>query len=264
MEEQQCFSPWPQTFREKFLEDFGRFIGDPDHAPLHTHTPSPEDLNFLSHEVPQYISNYVNYYRTTNGRHKPPYPHLLPSENYTMKRFIDQKDDPFNGIRGKLATDIGDISESRDPRNSIQEVHRGVCGWPAEEFVDVNITATAQEQSRDKGLKTVASYTAATLSVESGVGHLHQAGPFRRGASQAGSSSGTGNIYSREDGGSIVREKREKRPRPDEQFTGNQGLSADLIPMGRRASASSKVSSSSKPHVCLKCHDRFQFEARLK
>lgn len=180
-----------------------------------------------------------------------------------MKRFIDQKDDPFNGIRGKLATDIGDISESRDPRNSIQEVHREVCGWPAEEFAGVSVTATARD-SRDKGLKTVASYTAATLSVESGVGHLNQAGPFRRGASQAGSSSGTGNIHSREDGGSIVREKREKRSRLDEQFTGNQGLSADLIPMGRRASASSKVSSSSKPHVCLKCRDRFQFEARLK
>lgn len=258
-------STWsPQTFQGMFLDDFARFLADPDYTPLHANTNSillsPDDLHFFTYEVPRYISSYVDHYR-----HK-------PSENYTMERFISQKDDPFTGIKNDQVptpTD-GDISELRDAQNTIQQAHRRVHKWQAEEFTGMSLTATAREHSRDNGLKTLASYTAAGYSVESGVEGLCQAGPSsRRGASQTGSSNGIGNIHGKEGGRSNSRgEQRGKRSRPDEPFIG-QGLSAEIIGTGgRRASASSRVSSTSrreqKPHICPQCHEKFPFDARLR
>lgn len=267
-------SSWPpQTFRSMFLDDFIRFLEDPDYTPLHANTdntlPSSEELHFFTHEVPRYISSYVDHYRPTNIRHKPPHPNL-PSENYTMERFISQKDDPFTGIRDDQVptpTD-GDTSELRDAQNSIQQVQRRVQKWQAEEFTGVSHTETTREHSRDNGFKTLASYTAAAYSVESGVGGLYQAGPSSlKGASQTGSYNGIGNTHGKEGGRSKLRGERGKRSRPDEPFVSNQGLSAETG-TGRRASASSRVSSTSrrepKPHICLQCNERFPFDARLR
>lgn len=270
-------SPWPpQTFRDMFLDDFIRFLGDPDHIPLHANTnstlPSPEDLRFFTHDVPRYISSYVDHYHPNNSRHKPSHTNLLPPENYTMARYISQKDDPFTGIKNDqipIPTD-GDNSELRNAQNSTQQNHRRVHKWQAEEYTGVSLTATAREHSRGEGLETLASYTAAAFSVESGVGGICQAEPSsRRGASQTGSSNDIRGVRYKEGSRSTFRgEQRGKRSRPDEPFIGNQGLSAEIIGIGRRASASSRVSSTSRReprlHICPQCNEKFPFDARLR
>lgn len=207
--------------------------------------PSQEDQHLFANNVPRYIEDYVNHF----SRLKPPHSHL-PSENYTMARYISQKDDPFTGMKNDQISSlptaiVGDMSELRDPRDLIQQAHKGVHRRPAE-CTSLSVMETTQEHSDNKGLKTVASYSTAALTHESGVGDFRP----------EGSSSGIGNIHTKEGGRSNFREKkREKRSRPDESFISDQGLYAEITGRTRREA---------KPHVCHQCGEKFQFDARLR
>lgn len=263
MGDQQPWGALPKTFRGQFIEDFSAFLGDQNHTPQYAHTHvSLEDMRFFS-DVSRFMNSYANLYRSlTANRHKPPHPQFLPpSDNYTMVRFMNQNDDPFTGMEKNqvpvLTTPVG------DPRNIIEQAYKGLRERRSEEYTDVSLTATTQERSSSKVFKTIASHTAAAgIRVESAVGDLRQGGPSSQGdTSRAGSSGG---IHHRDDGGSRARNPRGRRPRPDE-FAANQGLPGNIL---RRASAGSKVSSSSrrepKVHLCPDCQESFRFDARLR
>lgn len=254
--------PWgtsPKSFRAQFVADFSVFLRDQNHTPQYSHMPlSQDDIHFLS-GVSRFVNSYVNVHRgLVGGRHKLPHS-LPPSDNYTMVRFINQKDDPFTGV-GKDQVPVL-VPPVGDPRDSIERAH---SKWRSEEYTDVSLTATTQECSSNKGFKTIASHTtAAGFRVESAVGDLHQGGPSSRGdASRTGS---LGGVYHKDDGGSRARDRCGRRFRPEELPTANQGLPGDML---RRASAGSRVSTPSrrerKMHVCPDCHVNFRFDARLK
>lgn len=264
---------WPKGFREQFLDDFIHFLGDSNHTPQYTHVnnvnnnnntsfPSQEDLRFLAQDVSRYIMEYVNHYHALmDSRQKPPQPHPLPSDNqFSMKRFINQNDDHFTGIK----FDPVPLSTATDPRIPIQQATRGLPKWP-KDYTGTSLTATTREHSQNKAHKTVASHTAATtISVESAVGGLCQPGPSSRGGvSRAGSLNGIRSYR--------CDNRDKKRPHPGELVTSNQGMSAEVGGGGslnRRASAGSRVSSISrreqKQHTCPVCHENFPFNARLQ
>lgn len=268
------------SFREKFLEDFNRFVRNPDYyIPPHNIPPSADDLHFLDVDVSQYIKEYVNYYTgATNNRHKPP-PLCHGQNNYPMERYMDQNDDPFSAPAammpksGQISSlpdgDVGYMPNSGDPRHLIEQASRDVSGnWDPSDFASIAAITTTHRFRGDFKEVMESESAGAAFSIGSGVGGLRPGGPSsRKSAARARSPNDTENADRKKSEGSSARGGNEgKRPRRDDSLAGNQG-SSERVPTGCRQSEGSKPPSSrreAKQHICPVCRESFPFDARLR